>query len=225
MNYFSSYFSPNPEPAYEGQCIRGYSGIALVAARIYRKGRRSTLGWRAAHVKCGWALDGGLQKLLAVLKDLKPGSEKVIHVHPQIYRNNDIMGAMETMLPDYDFVNSEFEPPREGNIEVKAVDGGEELVSIYGLTPTKTETGVKQDSTPPPAKTLPTSDPKEVANADKGESALLVAADMDAMLPPPPPSIAGGSSSLFGGRRPRRTRKSRKSRKSRRRSSRRSRKH
>lgn len=127
----------NPAPLFEGQCIVGESGLPLVASRIHRKGKPTHLGWRAAEVKCGHALDGGLQRLVSSLAR-KSRTETVL-VHPAILASSDVMGALKTALPTYSFVNLSTGFPEDGQVVIKPLGVSDEVVDVVPAAPTLTQ--------------------------------------------------------------------------------------
>lgn len=131
----------NPKPIMEDQCIMGESGTPLIAAKIHRKGRSTTLGWRAAKVRCGYALDGGLQDVLESLRIAsRLNNDKTIHVDPEIIKNKDIVGAIKVAFPNTKIVSTNDEPPREGNIWVKIPTKKDEITKLLSEAPTRTAT-------------------------------------------------------------------------------------
>jgi hypothetical protein len=127
----------NPTPLYEGQCIVGESGIPLVAASIKRKGKRRGIGWRAAEVRCGHAMDGGLQEIVAsLLPAAMANGQYVVHAHPAILADPDRMGALGIILPGHRFVSLAQQPAAEGNI-VLTVPSASDVPALEKVAPAK----------------------------------------------------------------------------------------
>jgi len=126
----------NPTPSFAGECIVGESGLPLVAATIHKRGQRSYLEWRAAEVQCGYALDGGLQDLVQSLAIQEAGPQ--VFVHPSVFSNGDLMGALKTALPSHTFFDLSQYPPQEGRIVVKPLQPSDHVVQVLPAAPTRT---------------------------------------------------------------------------------------
>jgi hypothetical protein len=135
-SFYAGFGGANPSPLFEGQCIVGESGLPLVASRIHRKGEPTYLGWRAAEVKCGHALDGGLQQLVSSLA--KRSRIETVLVHPAILSSSDVMGALKTALPAYSFVNLSTAFPKDGQVVIKPLGASDEVVELIPAAPTLT---------------------------------------------------------------------------------------
>jgi hypothetical protein len=114
----------------------GESGKPLVAATIHKRGQRPYLEWRAAEVKCGYALDGGLQTLVQSLAPLEFGPE--VYVHPSIFASGDLMGALGTALPSHTFLDSALYPPQDGHIVLKPLEPFDRVIHVIPAAPTRT---------------------------------------------------------------------------------------
>lgn len=126
----------NPTPKFAGECIVGESGLPLVAATIHRPGQRPSLAWRAAEVKCGHALDGGLQDLVLSLAQYEYSPN--VFVHPSIFASRDVMGALQTVLPSHTFMDLAQYSPESGHIVIKPLQSSDRVVQIIPAAPTRT---------------------------------------------------------------------------------------
>lgn len=157
MDLLKSIFAPaNPDPEFAGQCIQSAtSGIPLVAVRVHPKYGQSYLAWRAAEVRCGFAMDGGLQQLIETLKGRTTSDSKKIFVDPAVYKQSDLMGAMAAIAgPDYKFVSTDYEEPCVGCIHVAKPLPNMPIVELFQAAPTVTKNGtvlgVKPEATTVP---------------------------------------------------------------------------
>jgi len=107
-----------------------------VAATIHQKGTQPYLAWRAAEVQCGYALDGGLQKLVRSLARAEANPE--VYIHPAIFQSGDLMGALQTALPGHTFFDLGQFPPQDGHIIVKPLKRSDRLVQVIPVEPTRT---------------------------------------------------------------------------------------